>query len=98
MEAQLFRRRNMAPIQGRNYRAGEWVPARGNTFPSTNPADVKETIGVFPTTSPADVQAAVAAARSVYPMWRRTSRIHRAEHFDRLAQLVKRDTDALAEL
>jgi aldehyde dehydrogenase (NAD+) len=88
----------MPPIQGRNYRAGEWLPPRGATFPSTNPADLAEIVGNFPVTSAADVQAAVTAARSVYPTWRRTSRLHRAEHFDRLAQLVKRDTDALAEL
>ena len=30
--------------------------------------------------------------------WRRTSRINRAELFDNLAQLIKRDTDDLAEL
>ena len=88
----------MPPILGRNYRAGEWLPPRGATFPSTNPADLTEVVGNFPVTSAADVQAAVTSARSVYPAWRRTSRIHRAEHFDRLAQLVKRDTDALAEL
>jgi aldehyde dehydrogenase (NAD+) len=40
----------------------------------------------------------VAAARTAYPAWRRTSRVRRAELFDNLAQIVKRETDALAEL
>jgi aldehyde dehydrogenase (NAD+) len=41
---------------------------------------------------------AVAAARTAYPGWRRTSRIHRAECFDRLARLIDRETDNLARL
>ena len=36
--------------------------------------------------------------RAAFPAWRRTSRIQRAELFDNLAQLVKRETDALAQL
>src|SRR5262249_41855491 len=45
-----------------------------------------------------DTKAAVAAARKAFTAWRRDSRIHRAELFDNLAQLVKRDTDTLAQL
>ena len=44
------------------------------------------------------VAQAVDAARAAQPAWRRTSRILRAEYFDRLAQLIKRDTDSLATL
>src|SRR5207244_13104195 len=57
-----------------------------------------EVIGTLPAATPAEVTAAVDAARAAFPEWRRTSRILRAECFDRLAQLIKRDTDALAEL
>ena len=53
--------------------------------------------GVFPLGSKADADEAVAAARQAFPGWRRTSRILRAELFDRLAQIVKRETDNLAE-
>src|SRR5205807_10590762 len=45
-----------------------------------------------------EANQAVAAAREAFPGWRRTSRIARADLFDKLAQLVKRDTDRLAEL
>src|SRR5207253_3098501 len=76
---------------------GQWSPPR-NDFPSTNPANLAEVVGTFPKATPAETAAAVDAARAAYPNWRRTSRILRAECFDRLAQLVKRDTDAIATL
>jgi aldehyde dehydrogenase (NAD+) len=85
-------------ISGKNYVNGRWIAPTAKTFASTNPARLSETIGVFPLGTKADADEAVAAARSVFPAWRRTSRILRAELFDRLAQLVKRETDNLATL
>lgn len=85
-------------VQGRNLIAGRWQSAPSESFESRSPAHRDEVIGVFPASTAADAAAAVAAARAAYPGWRRTSRILRAERFDQLAQLVKRDTDALAEL
>ena len=86
-----------APTRGRLLIAGGWSPPRDD-FPSTSPANLADVVGTFPTATPTEVDAAVAAARAAYPAWRRTSRILRADCFDRLAQLIKRDTDALAEL
>lgn len=86
------------PVNGRNYVAGQWRAPAGATFASQNPARLAETIGVFPRSTKADADEAVAAARAAYPAWRRQSRIRRAELFDNLAQLVKRETDALAHL
>src|SRR5271156_1504026 len=83
---------------GRHYLAGQWRTPSGKTFVSTNPAHLGESIDVFPLGTKADADEAVAAARKAFPAWRRTSRILRAELFDSLAQLVKRDTDQLAEL
>ncbi|MSU80163.1 MAG: aldehyde dehydrogenase family protein [Gemmataceae bacterium] len=85
-------------ILGKHYRGDQWQALGGATFASTNPARLSETIGVFPCGTRADADAAVAAARTAFPAWRRTSRIHRAELFDNLAQIVKRETDALARL
>src|SRR5262245_32472098 len=85
-------------IAGRNLIAGRWLPADGDRFESSSPADRGEVVGVFPASSPAAAGEAVAAARAAYPGWRRTSRIHRAELFDNLAQIVKRETDSLAAL
>jgi aldehyde dehydrogenase (NAD+) len=85
-------------ITGRNLIAGQWLPAAGESFESHNPAHRGEVIGVFPASSPETANQAVAAARQAFPAWRRMSRIRRADLFDNLAQLVKRDADRLAEL
>jgi aldehyde dehydrogenase (NAD+) len=83
---------------GQHLIGGRWQSPVSHHFESHNPASFDEVIGIFPEATAADAEAAVAAARSAYPDWRRTSRIHRAELFDNLAQLVKRDADSLAEL
>ena len=85
------------PVSGRLFVGGEWLAARDD-FADLNPANLTEVVGTFPNATPAEVASAVAAAREAFPAWRRTSRILRAECFDRLAQLIKRDTDALAVL
>jgi aldehyde dehydrogenase (NAD+) len=85
-------------IQGRNFVAGQWRPATGPQIESHNPAHWDEITGTFPASSVQEVGQAIAAAREAFPAWRRSSRIHRADLFDNLAQLVKRDVDALAEL
>ncbi len=86
------------PLTGKHLVAGRWLPANGNQFESHNPAHWDEVIGVFPNAGAAEADLAVAAARDAYPAWRRTSRIRRAELFDNLAQIVKREQDRLAEL
>src|SRR3954452_9923948 len=86
------------PLVGRNFLAGHWQTPSGERFESRSPAHKDEVVGVFPIGGPAAATEAVAAARAAYPAWRRTSRIRRAELFDNLAQLVKRETDNLARL
>jgi aldehyde dehydrogenase (NAD+) len=90
--------RGAPTIHGRHCIAGKWLPVNGAHFDSRNPARIEEIVGVFPRATVSEANDAVAAARAAYPDWRRTSRIRRAELFDNLAQLVKRDTDALATL
>jgi aldehyde dehydrogenase (NAD+) len=87
-----------APITGRHHIAGRWLAPASQPFQSLNPAHNDQVVGVFPTGGADEARQAVAAARAAFFAWRRTSRIRRAELFDNLAQLVKRDTDALAEL
>src|SRR5438309_1824491 len=82
----------------RNFSAGPWRTPADRGLESHNPAHWSEVIGSFPKTSAEDAASAVTAARDAFPAWRRTSRIRRAELFDNLAQLVKRDVDSLAEL
>jgi len=87
----------LPPIRGRLSIAGEWSPPRDD-FESLSPADTAQVVGRFPQATAEEVSAAVTAARQAYPAWRRTSRILRAECFDRLAQLIKRDLEAIAQL
>jgi len=84
-------------VSGRMLVAGEWSAPRSD-FASTNPANLDETVGAFPIATATETADAIRAARAAFPAWRRTSRILRAECFDRLAQLIKRDTDSLATL
>lgn len=89
----------LAPtITGHHYIEGHWQPVTNSHFESRNPANTDEVIGVFPKATAAEANKAVEVARTAFPAWRRTSRIYRAELFDKLAQLVKRDVDALAQL
>src|SRR5216110_667776 len=85
-------------ITGRHLLAGQWRDRADRTFESRSPARQSEVIGTFPSAGPDVAAEAVAAARAAYPSWRRTSRVRRAELFDNLAQLVKRETDNLARL
>lgn len=84
-------------VTGRALIHGEWLAPRSD-FASTSPARSSEIVGQFPTASLEEAKQAVDSARSAFPAWRRTSRIHRAECFDRLARLIDRDTDVLATL
>src|SRR4051812_3149872 len=86
------------PVAGRHLIAGHWQAPTGAHFESRNPARAEEVLGLFPRGTTTDAGQAVAAARAAYPAWRRMSRIHRAELFDNLAQLVKREIDSLAHL
>src|SRR5207244_3795833 len=85
-------------LSGRNFIAGRWRTPADRCLESHNPAHWSEVIGSFPKASAEDAASAVTAAREAFPAWRRASRIRRAELFDNLAQLVKRDVDALALL
>src|SRR5262249_9891372 len=87
-----------ATVTGRNLIAGRWHVGNGKRFESHSPARQSEVLGVFPASGAEEARQAVAAARAAYPAWRRTSRVHRAELFDNLAQLVKREADNLAQL
>lgn len=68
------------------------------SFESKSPAHLPTVIGSFPSGTAEEANQAVAAAREAYPAWRRQSKVYRAELFDHLCQLIKRDVDAIANL
>ena len=83
--------------KGRHCIAGTWRDGAAERFENRNPAHRDQILGLFPRGTKAEVDEAVAAARAAFVPWRSTSRIKRAEHFFRLAELIRRDTDSLAE-
>ena len=83
---------------GEHFIAGRWQPAAGERFESFNPARADEVVGHYPRATAVDVDRAVKAARNAFESWRRRSRVKRGELFLKLAELIDRDTDALARV
>ncbi|MEE3853018.1 aldehyde dehydrogenase family protein [Gordonia sp. LSe1-13] len=75
---------------------GEWTKGSGAEFETIDPYR-QEPWAVFTAASPEDVDVAIAAARAAFPAWRRTPAYDRAKLLFRLADLIERDADTLAE-
>lgn len=89
----------MKSIEAMNLIRGKWQESvSGARFESLNPADTRQIVGTAPRSTPDDVNQAVHAAREAFESWRRMSRVKRGEYIDQLAQLIKRDLNALTEL
>ena len=67
-----------------------WIPVR-------NPADDSE-IAHVADCGPADAHAAVDAAAAAFPAWRALPAVDRARPLRRLAELMARDAERLADL
>ena len=88
----------MKLVAGRHLIGGRWLAPAARMFDSLNPAINTEVVGAFPLGTKETADDAVAAARAAFPAWRRNSRIRRAELFDNLAQIVKREAENLSQL
>jgi alpha-ketoglutaric semialdehyde dehydrogenase len=55
-----------------NYIAGEWVEGDSATR-NINPSDANDVVGIYAQAGAAEVDAAVAAARSAFPAWSRST-------------------------
>jgi acyl-CoA reductase-like NAD-dependent aldehyde dehydrogenase len=85
-----------APTYG-NFIDGEWRPSvTGRTFPSVNPADTRDVVGVFQASNAADVATAIRAAELAYPGWRATPAPKRGEVLYRFAALLAEHKERLA--
>lgn len=83
----------------KNYIDGKWVDAvSGQTFPSINPANKTEILGLFPRSDHRDVDRAVEAAKGHFEKWRRVPAPRRAEIFFRAAEILVRRKEELAQL
>lgn len=80
-----------------NYIGGRLVaPVSGDYLDNYNPA-TGEVYSLIPDSDEADVNAAVEAAKAAFPAWSKTSAEGRHDVLVRLAGLIERDLDALAE-
>lgn len=81
-----------------NYIDGTWVPAfSGETEPSVNPADRRETVGTVPRSSGKDVERAVEAATKAFAAWEETAAPSRGEFLYKAAAILERRLDEIAE-
>jgi aldehyde dehydrogenase (NAD+) len=71
-----------------NYIDGRWVAPTAGTFENRNPANTDDLIGLFPDSTADDALAAIAAARTAFPKWRRFPAPKRAEILFRAAELL----------
>ncbi len=81
-------------FQGKNY-IGE-IQKEKATFKAINPS-TEQVYGEFPITDASGVHEAVDVARKAQVSWSKESRVRRAEYFDKLAQLLKRDHEKLRD-
>lgn len=76
---------------------GAWTRGTGEPFESVDPYTEK-VWARHTAASEADVDAAVAAATRAFDAWRRTSGFERGKLLSRLADIIERESDRLAEL
>lgn len=80
-----------------NHIGGAWRPAAtGRMFGSRDPADAREIVGFFQASGPADVEAALQAASTAFPPWRRLSVTARAAVLERAARWIEERAAAFA--
>jgi hypothetical protein len=85
-------------MQIANFINGEFVPPRsGAYFDDLNPATA-EVIAAIPDSDKRDVDDAVRAAKAAFRSWSRTSAADRGNLLLKLAELIEKDTDALARI
>lgn len=88
----------MPEIQTKLFVGGEWVTGKaGRTFPVVNPATEEKIIDVHEADSE-DVDVAFDAAKTAFPAWRDLSMWDRAALCSKLADLIARDREEIAEL
>ena len=82
-----------------NYINGEWrAPSTGRYAANINPAQPQSVLGEFADSAAADVDLAVAAAKEAFTGFRVAPPSQRAGLLNRLAVLMERDRDQLAQI
>lgn len=82
----------------KNLIGGDWVESSsGQTFPSVNPANTLDVIGLFQQATLDETRQAIAAASEAQPAWAEAAPSYRAELLYRAAHLIDEKTTELAE-
>ena len=76
----------------------QWQPGSGGVIKNINPAHPDQVVSEFTEATAFDVDAAVRAARKALPAWSRLPAPERGKILYRVAELLKRDKEALATL
>jgi len=80
-----------------NHIGGEWVEAsNGHWLDNINPADIDDVVGRFPASTAQDAEAAVRAAASAFPTWRKTSISARARILNEAADYLEANAEKFA--
>ncbi|KAL7929354.1 aldehyde dehydrogenase domain-containing protein [Trichoderma chlorosporum] len=89
---------SLGNIETRLHINGEWVPGKGGkTFPAFNPTTEEKIVDVHEADAQ-DVDLAVQAAQAAFPAWRDLSMFERIAKCLKLAELIDRDRDEIAQL
>ncbi len=83
-------------VRLRNYVGGRWVASGASEVHVVRNPATGEVIGETPLGGAGDVDAAVAAARTAYPAWRRVPVEDRVQHLFRLKFLLEEHAEELA--
>jgi alpha-ketoglutaric semialdehyde dehydrogenase len=81
----------------KNYIGGDWVTASsGEWLDNVNPADTSDVVGRFAASTSQDAEAAVRAAASAFPIWRKTSISARAKILNKAADYLEANAEKFA--
>ena len=82
----------------KNYINGKWkTSSSGEAFDNVNPADTGQVVGRFQKSTRKDLNEAVAAAHEALPAWRKTPAPQRGEILFRVAELLVKQKESLAQ-
>jgi acyl-CoA reductase-like NAD-dependent aldehyde dehydrogenase len=91
----------MQPSKAKVYEnliGGHWAKSSsGKTFPSINPADTSDVIGLFQEATLEETRQAIDAARESQPTWAESPPARRAEVLYKAAYLIEEKSSELAE-
>ncbi|MBI4386553.1 MAG: aldehyde dehydrogenase family protein [Elusimicrobia bacterium] len=87
------------PLELKQYIGGRWLDgSSGKEFVSTNPADIRQTIGRLTGADKSDALKAIQAAEKALPAWRATPAPVRGRILARAVEIARRRRDELAVL